>query len=108
MVYPVSPSLQFAYDALNRLTNMVDGVGTTAYGYDAAGQLLSEDGPWAYDTVSYTYNNRLRTGLSVQAPNADAWTQSYGYDSARRLTSVTSPAGAFSYTYDPVELQTGG
>ena len=77
---------------------MVDGVGTTAYGYDAVGQLLSEGGLWANDTVSYTYNNRLRTGLSLQAPNADPWAQSYGYDSARRLNSVASPAGAFNYT----------
>jgi len=46
---------------------------------DAAGQLLSEGGLWADDTVSYTYNNRLRTGLSLQTPNASAWTQSYGY-----------------------------
>ena len=36
---------------------MVDGVGTTRYTYDAAGQLLSEDGPWDNDTVSYSYNN---------------------------------------------------
>jgi YD repeat-containing protein len=35
--------------------------------------------------------------LSLQAPNASAWTQSYGYDSARRLTNVVSPAGTFSY-----------
>jgi RHS repeat-associated protein len=55
--------------------------------------------------ASYTYVNRLRTGLSVLAPNASAWTQGYGYDSARRLTSVTSPAGEFDYTYDPVQLQ---
>jgi RHS repeat-associated protein len=105
VTYPVSPAITLSYDALNRLTNMVDGVGTTVYDYDTAGQLLSEDGPWANDTVSYTYQSRLRTSLSVQAPNADAWSQSYGYDSARRLTSVSSPAGAFNYTYDPVELQ---
>ena len=87
---------------MNRLTNMVDGVGTTAYGYDAAGQLLSEDGPWAADTVSYTYNNRLRSNLSLQAPNASAWTQTYGYDAAKRLTNVVSAAGTFGYRYDPV------
>ena len=32
VVYPVSPSIVLAYDPLNRLTTMVDGLGTTAYG----------------------------------------------------------------------------
>jgi YD repeat-containing protein len=52
--------------------------------------------------VSYMYTNRLRTGLSLAQPDSDPWTQSYGYDAARRLTSVASPAGNFSYLYDPV------
>ena len=98
-------NLSLSYDALNRLTNMVDAVGTTAYSYDAAGQLLSEGGLWPNDTVSYTYVNRLRTGLSVQSPNSTAWSQGYGYDDARRLTSLSSPAGTFGYEYDPVQLQ---
>jgi RHS repeat-associated protein len=98
VVYPVSHAVSLNYDKLNRLTNMVDAVGTTVYGYDAAGQLLSENGPWANDTVSYTYANRLRMGLSLQAPNASAWSQGYGYDNARRLKNVTSPTGEFDYT----------
>jgi RHS repeat-associated protein len=105
VMYPVSPAITLKYDVLNRLTNLVDAVGTTVYGYDAAGQVLSEDGPWSDDTVNYTYANRLRTGLSVQLPTGSAWTQGYGYDSARRLTSVDSQAGDFNYIYDPVELQ---
>src|ERR1041384_1324804 len=79
---------------------MVDAVGTTRYGYDAAGQVLSEARPWTDDTVSYTYNNRLRTSLSLIAPNASAWGVTYGYDAAERLTNVTSAAGPFGYTYD--------
>jgi YD repeat-containing protein len=42
--YPQS-SVTYAYDALNRLTNMVDPFGTTAFGYTPAGQLQSENGP---------------------------------------------------------------
>jgi RHS repeat-associated protein len=87
----------FTYDAMDRLTNMVDLVGVTAYSYDAAGQLLSEDGPWDSDKVNYTYQNRLRMALSLPAPNASPWTQTYGYDAARRLTNVTSQAGSFTY-----------
>jgi hypothetical protein len=101
----VSPSITLSYDVLNRLANMVDAVGSTVYGYDSVGELLSEDGPWPSDTVSYTYQNRLRRGLSVQTPNGPSWTQSYGYDLARRLKVTTSPAGTFNYLYDPVELQ---
>lgn len=93
-------SIYLAYDMLNRMTNMVDAVGTTIYSYDSAGQPLSEAGPWANDAVSYTYTNRLRMSLSLQSPSDSAWTQNYGYDSARRLTSVTSPAGGFGYSYN--------
>jgi hypothetical protein len=35
--------------------SMSDGIGTTTFGYTAAGQLSSESGPWDSDTVSYTY-----------------------------------------------------
>jgi len=84
---------------------MVDAVGATVYGYDAAGQLLSEDGPWASDTVSYTYASRLRTGLSLLQPGASAWTNGYGYDAARRLTNVVSPAGTFGYNYQSPTVQ---
>ena len=103
------PSVYLAYDMLNRMTNMVNaGTFTNSYTYDSVGQLLSEHGPWANDTVSYTYTNRLRMSLSLQAPSGSAWSQSYGYDTARRLTSVGSPAGTFGYLYDPVQIATGG
>jgi YD repeat-containing protein len=101
VVYPVNTALVMSYDVLNRLTNLVDGIGTTRYAYDAAGQLLSEGGLWTDDAVSYTYNNRLRTGLGLLQPDSSAWAQSYSYDGARRLTSLSSPAGTFSYSYDP-------
>ncbi len=98
VVYASSPQLQFTYDADHRLTQMVDGIGTTVYGY-RHDLLASEDGPWANDMVSYSYNSaRRRAGLTLQQP-AGSWTQSYGYDAADRLTSLTSPAGSFAYTY---------
>ncbi len=97
VAYPVSPAISLSYDVLNRLTNMVDAVGDTAYSYDNVGELLSENGPWANDTVSYTYANRLRIGMSLSQPGG-SWSQSYGYNSVRHLTSVSSPAGAFTYS----------
>ena len=97
--YTVSPDITLKYDALNRLTNMMDAVGATKYGYNAVGQLLSEDGPWSDDAVSYSYANRLRQSASVVTPNAAAWTVNYAYDSMKRLTNITSPAGSFDYQY---------
>ena len=94
--YPVSTDVRFQYDALNRVTNMVDAAGTTIYSYAAGGQLWTEDGPWASDTVTNSYSNRLRTGLSL-AQAAGSWTNAFKYDGAKRLTNVTSQAGAFNY-----------
>jgi YD repeat-containing protein len=96
--YPISPDVTFQYDWLNRLTNMVDAVGTNRYTYTAAGQLLTEDGPFASDTVTNTYLNRLRVGLSLAQPTG-AWTNGFTYDAARRLTNVTAQAGSFANVY---------
>jgi RHS repeat-associated protein len=101
---PPTPSVTNAYDALNRLTNMVDGVGVTKYTYTSGGFLYTEDGPFASDTVTNLYFDRLRVGLGLQQPTG-AWTNGFGYDAAKRLTSVTSPAGAFGYTYDAMRLR---
>ena len=77
---------------------MVDAVGTTKYTYYAGGLLNTEDGPWSSDTVSYTYNNRLRASLSLQQPTG-SWTNGYTWDAAQRLSTETSPAGTVTYNY---------
>ena len=76
---------------------MVDASGTNKYTYTIAGRLWTEDGPWANDTVTNFYNNGLRTNLILAQP-VGTWTNGFGYDAAKRLTNVTSKAGAFTYT----------
>jgi hypothetical protein len=72
---------------------MLDGLGTTVYSYTAAGQLFTEDGPSASDTVTNLYLNRLRTALGLQR-HAGNWTNGFAYDLARRLTNVVSPVAS--------------
>ena len=97
--YPNDPQVVFNYDARGRLTGMTDGVGTSTFTYSDGGQMTSEDGPWASDTVAFGYSNRLRQSLSIAAPNASPWQVAYQYDSGWRLTNVVSGAGAFGYQY---------
>jgi RHS repeat-associated protein len=61
---------------------------------------LNEDGPWADDTVTYSYDGWTRVGMTLQQPNASAWSQTYDYDQFHRLNSTTSPAGTFGYDYE--------
>ena len=98
IVYP-QQTINYAYDALNRLTNMVDAIGTTAFNYTPAGRLQTENGPWANDTLTYTYVQGLRTALTLSQTTSN-WSQSYGYDSGWRLQTLTSPAGSFTYSYN--------
>ena len=66
---------------------MVDAAGTTKCTYTSAGNLLTEDGPWTSDTVTYAYHSTvpgLRTSLTAQQPSS-SWSQTYGYDAAKRL-----------------------
>jgi YD repeat-containing protein len=74
--YPTVPNVTLKYDWLNRLTNMVDASGTNAYSWTLGNQLLTEAGPWASDTVTNTYTNRLRTSLVLQQPTG-VWTNRF-------------------------------
>ena len=48
------------------------------------------------DTVTYTYNNRLRASMAIDS-QPSTFNLSYSYDKALRLTNITSPAGTFYY-----------
>ncbi|MEI7731569.1 MAG: glycohydrolase toxin TNT-related protein [Verrucomicrobiota bacterium] len=97
--HPSSTSISYSYDALNRLQSMSDVAGTSQFVYDPMGRLTSEDGPWDNDTVTLSYANRQRQTLSLQQPNAPAWTQTYTWDAMHRLQALTSPVGTFAYDF---------
>jgi len=73
------------------MTNMVDVLGTTTFTYSEAGELESEDGPWAMDTTSWDNTNGLCRLLALEQPNQALWKLTYTYDSLGRLTNLLSP-----------------
>ncbi len=96
--YPAK-TVVFGYDAINELTSMTDPVGTTTFIWTSNGLLASEASPWSSDTLSYGYSQGHRTNISLTQPSGGPWTQTYGYDSAWRMTGITSSAGTFGYAY---------
>jgi hypothetical protein len=97
IIYP-QLTISNQYDAINELTNMTDGVGTTNSPTPPPASLRAKPAPWSSDTISLGYNQGHRTSLSLTQPSG-LWSQSYGYDAEWRMTNITSPAGAFGYAY---------
>jgi RHS repeat-associated protein len=112
-------TLEFGYDAADRLTEVDDGESTLrSFGYDAADRLTSAvDAQSAEIEVGYdndglitsiddgrgqsltrSYNSR---GLLTEQLDGRG-TLEYGYDKLGRLTSLTDPQSkALSFAYDP-------
>jgi YD repeat-containing protein len=95
-----TPSLSFTYDAVyGRVATMVDGIGTTTYGYHAvttppapgATQLASVDGPLGNDTITYAYDELGR--VTTRAINGAANTVTWGFDALGRVTSEANVLG---------------
>jgi RHS repeat-associated protein len=100
-----TPSVAFEYDQdYPRVVQMTDGIGTSLYSYNPAGQiprlganrLARVDGPLPNAAVTYEYDE-LGTVKSVGV-NGDART--IERDLAGRVTSETNALGEFRYTYD--------
>lgn len=100
--YPTSADVTFAYDSLNRSTNeVVAGTFTNAFTYHLGGAVATEDGPWPNDTLTYYTNTAgLRSGVGIQQP-VGSFTNGYSYDSAGRLSAITSHSGNYTYDYCP-------
>ncbi|HSH39565.1 MAG TPA: hypothetical protein VK993_12340, partial [Chthoniobacterales bacterium] len=103
-LYPPTPTVAFTYDINHpRKTTMVDGTGTTTYGYHpianppalGAGRQASVDGPLANDTIALAYDE-LGRDLSTSVTGVAA---SQSYDALGRIATVTNPLGVFSNTY---------
>ncbi len=72
----------YGYDALGRLTNMVDSVGTTTYGYTLGTggvEVVTEDGPWASDTVIVTNRHGLRRDCAMSNGGSTTWAKATVY-----------------------------
>jgi RHS repeat-associated protein len=100
-----TPNVSFTYDPVyNRTATMIDGTGTTTYGYFAvaapptlgAGRLASVDGPLTNDTVSYTYDELGR----MASRGLSGFASTYAYDVLGRMVTQGSPVGNFTYAYD--------
>jgi RHS repeat-associated protein len=103
VAYSSGTGITAAYDALNRITSMSDAAGSSTFTWQNFGAfqgvLAAEDGPWANDTVTHGYANRLPVSLTLAQPGG-LWSELYGYDSSLRLATIYSPAGTFGYTYN--------
>ncbi|MGH8545786.1 MAG: RHS repeat domain-containing protein [Gammaproteobacteria bacterium] len=100
-------NVSFTFEAaFNRVATMVDGTGTTVYGYHPIGatpplgaaKLASVNGPLANDTITYAYDELGR--LVNRAINGVALT--YEYDALGRIITENNVLGPFSYQYDGV------
>jgi RHS repeat-associated protein len=109
-----SISASYAYDALNRLTQITYPDETVAYTFDACangvGRLCSITDNSG--TTSYAFDVKGRITSKTQTVGSIARTMGYGYNAAGQLTTITTPSGkSVIYTYSnnrPVSVTVDG
>jgi RHS repeat-associated protein len=97
-------TVTYAYDVLGRQSSMVDAQGTTAFTYDAHGNLTERDGPaGSEDEITATWSpGGLRESVTIAGD-----TTTYAYDPAGQIDQVVDPTlGTIAYTYDDDSLLT--
>ena len=107
--YPDSTSVEYVYDLVGKIKQVIDPTGTYGFAYDNMGRLIGTTTQYAFLPATpfsntYTYDAASnRTGLT--AP--DGSTNSYTYDTLNRLTGLTnSLTGSFAFSYDALSRRT--
>ena len=111
---PPTPSVSFTYDPnYNRVRTMVDGTGTTTYGYSpitfppalGAGRLTTIDGPLLNDAIAFGYDELGR--ITSRSINGSANASSWAFDNLGRVSSVVNKLGTFTNAYVGVTDRVG-
>jgi RHS repeat-associated protein len=99
-----TPTVSYTFDPVyGRPATMTDGTGATIYSHHpiaippalGAGMLASVDGPLSNDTITYSYDERGR----MLGRTMNSVTTAWAFDALGRLTTLTDPIGAFTYSY---------
>ncbi|MGZ4402572.1 MAG: hypothetical protein ACXVRI_06960, partial [Gaiellaceae bacterium] len=100
----------YAYDTLNRLTDITSGSNTIHYGYDPAGNRTSTLDATGTTTATYDSSDQLQTldgpgGTTSYSSDANgnqttAGGSTYIVNLAGQLTAATNATTTTSYTYD--------
>ncbi|KTE38041.1 hypothetical protein ATE62_11875 [Sphingopyxis sp. HIX] len=121
-----SAVVSFGHDALGRLTSETQHLGTTSYSYDAAGRRLTMGYPGGTLSLNYDYDvvgnvlaireNGATSGVGLLATYAfdalgrrssvtfgNGSVQSFTYDAASRLATLTNNLGGSATTHDLVQ-----
>jgi len=106
--YPDNSSVAYTYDLANHLTQVVDPTGTYGSTFDADGRLTQTSTAYTFIagktfTVGYGYDGAANR-TSMTDPQSAGTT--YVYDTLNRLSSLTSPQGAFGFSYDALGRRT--
>jgi YD repeat-containing protein len=111
-----TPTVNNTYDRLGRLVRRANApFAETLYNYDPATLALDTetvtidpDGPGflpaltrILDRDQDTLGRERSTGILPVSNGSAEHSLTYGYDASGRLSTVTSPAGTFTYTYTP-------
>ena len=103
-------STAYTYDAAGQIATKTDGSGVTTYSYDPAGRLLSVALPGSKNVSYILDGDGRRVGKQVNG----TLTQGYLYDSAGRIVALLDGSGAlraqFVYSGEapPAYMVTGG
>src|SRR5258708_11305372 len=105
LVYPNGQKVFYAYDALNRLTDVNDWAGgIVSYNYDVASQLSAQtNSNGTSASFNYDKDGQLLTILHFGPGSSTLASFQYTYDPIGNRTSELSLDGTTSYIYDQLD-----
>ena len=94
-----TPELTYTYDEKYRVKTITDGIGLTTFAYDGFDRLISKDGPWENDTISYQYN---KDSLVTQISLENGLTYDFDYNLDLQLVKIRADGKEYQYNYQGV------